>query len=117
MIMKNQRRLRGAIDMGTTKVAALVAEETATGLRVIGVGLAASDGLRQGVVTDIERAAECVVKAVRDATRMAGVAPKTYNVGSAGEHIRSMNSRGVVSGTKAGGGISPQGVMRALDAA
>jgi len=117
MIMKNQRRLRGAIDLGTTKVAALIAEETATGLRVIGVGLAASDGLRQGVVTDIERAAECVVKAVRDATRMAGVAPKSYNVGSAGEHIRSMNSRGVVSVMKADVEISPQDVMRALDAA
>lgn len=117
MIMKNQRRLRGAIDLGTTKVAVLIAEETAGGLRVIGVGLAASDGLRQGVVTDIERAAECVVKAVGDATRMAGVAPKSYNVGSAGEHIRSMNSRGVVSVMKADVEISPQDVMRALDAA
>ena len=117
MIMKNQRRLRGAIDMGTTKVAALIAEETAGGMRVIGVGLAASDGLRQGVVTDIELAAECVVKAVGDAQRMAGAAPKMYNVGSAGEHIRSMNSRGVVSVTKADTEISSQDVMRALDAA
>jgi cell division protein FtsA len=117
MIMKNGRRLRGAIDMGTTKVAALIAEETATGLRVIGVGLAASEGLRQGVVTDIERAAECVVKAVGDATRMAGAAPKAYNVGSAGEHIRSMNSRGVVAVTRADVEISPQDVTRALDAA
>jgi cell division protein FtsA len=117
MIMKNQRRLRGAIDLGTTKVAALIAEETASGLRVIGVGLAASDGLRQGVVTDIERAAECVVKAVGDATKMAGVAPKLWNVGSAGEHIRSMNSRGVVSVTRADVEISPQDVMRALEAA
>jgi cell division protein FtsA len=98
-------------------VAALVAEENGAGLRVIGVGLAASDGLRQGVVTDIERAAECVVKAVRDAERMAGAAPKAYNVGSAGEHIRSMNSRGVVSVAKPDAEIAPQDVMRALDAA
>jgi cell division protein FtsA len=117
MIMKNQRRLRGAIDLGTTKVAALIAEETSSGLRVIGVGLSASDGLRQGVVTDIERAAECVVKAVGDATRMAGAAPRMWNVGSAGEHIRSMNSRGVVSVTKADVEISPSDVMRALEAA
>jgi cell division protein FtsA len=117
MIMKHQRRLRGAIDMGTTKVAALIAEETCAGVRVIGVGLSASDGLRQGVVTDIERAAECVVKAVGDAERMAGAAPKTYSVGAAGEHIRSMNSRGVVSVTKPDSEIAPQDVMRALDAA
>lgn len=117
MIMKNQRKLFGAIDMGTTKVAALVAEESATGLRVIGVGLSASDGLRQGVVTDIERVAECVVRAVEGATRMAGVAPRMYNVGSAGEHIRSMNSRGVVSVTRTDVEISPHDVTRALEAA
>ena len=117
MIMKNQRRLLGAIDMGTTKVAALIAEETGAGMRVIGVGLSASDGLRQGVVTDIERAAECVEKAVGDAEKMAGAAPRSYNVGSAGEHIRSMNSRGVVSVTKSDAEISSHDVMRALDAA
>jgi cell division protein FtsA len=117
MIIRNQRRLCGAIDLGTTKVAALVAEETATGLRIVGVGLAASEGLRQGVVTDIECAAECVLRAVHDATRMAGAAPRMWNVGTAGEHIRSMNSRGVVSVTKADVEISSQDVMRALDAA
>jgi cell division protein FtsA len=117
MIMKNQRRLLGAIDMGTTKVAALIAEETGTGMRVIGVGISASEGLRQGVVTDIERAAECVVKAVGDAERMAGAAPKTYCVGAAGEHIRSMNSRGVVSVAKADSEIASTDVVRALDAA
>jgi len=117
MIMKNQRRLLGAIDMGTTKVAALIAEETGAGMRVIGVGLSASDGLRQGVVTDIERAAECVMKAVGDAEKMAGAAPRSYNVGSAGEHIRSMNSRGVVSVMKPDSEISSHDVMRALEAA
>jgi cell division protein FtsA len=117
MIMRTQRKLCGAIDMGTTKVAALIAEETSAGMRVIGVGLTASDGLRQGVVTDIARAAECVVKAIGDAQRMAGAAPRAWNVGSAGEHIRSMNSRGVVSVTKPDAEISSHDVMRALDAA
>ncbi|HEX6790769.1 MAG TPA: cell division protein FtsA, partial [Candidatus Krumholzibacteria bacterium] len=115
--MKNQRRLLGAIDMGTTKVAALIAEETSGGMRVIGVGLSASDGLRQGVVTDIERAAECVVKAIGDAEKMAGVSPRAWNVGAAGEHIRSMNSRGVVSVVKPDNEISMSDVTRALEAA
>ena len=117
MIMKNQRKLRGAIDLGTTKVAALIAEETGAGLRVIGVGVTASEGLRQGVVVDIERAAECVVKAIAGAERMAGVSPKIYNVGSAGEHIRSMNSRGVVAIAKADTEISAHDVARALEVA
>jgi cell division protein FtsA len=117
MIMKNQRRLCGAIDMGTTKVAALIAEETAGGMRVIGVGLSASDGLRQGVVTDIELAAQCVVKAMSDAEKMAGASPRAWNVGAAGEHIRSMNSRGVVSVAKADAEISSSDVTRALEAA
>ena len=117
MIMKNQRKLRGAIDVGTTKVAALVAEELGGALRVIGVGLAASDGLRQGVVVDIERAAECVARAVADAERMAGVSPRVYNVGAAGEHIRSMNSRGVVSVTSIESEIAQEDVARALEAA
>jgi len=117
MIMKSPRKLRGAIDLGTTKVAVLVAEETATGLRVIGVGLAPSDGLRQGVVVDIERAGACVASAVQDAERMAGVSPRVYSVGAAGEHIRSMNSRGVVSVTKVDREIAPTDVARALAAA
>ena len=117
MIMKNPRKLRGAIDMGTTKVVALVAEETAGALRVVGVGVAPSNGLRQGVVVDIERAGACVASAVADAERMAGTSPRIYSVGAAGEHIRSMNSRGVVSITNADREIAPEDVARALDAA
>lgn len=117
MIMKSPRKLRGAIDMGTTKVAAMVAEEVGGTLRVIGVGVSASDGLRQGVVVDIERAGLCVANAVADAERMAGVSPRIYSVGAAGEHIRSMNSRGVVSITNAESEITPEDVARALVAA
>jgi cell division protein FtsA len=117
MIMKHQRKLRGAVDLGTTKVAALVAEESGGVLRVIGVGLAASEGLRQGVVVDIERAAQCVARAVLQAERMAGVSPRVYHVGAAGEHIRSMNSRGVVSVTDIEAEISHDDVARALEAA
>jgi cell division protein FtsA len=117
MIMKSPRKLIGAIDMGTTKVAALVAEETAAGMRVIGVGMAPSEGMRQGVVVDIDRARACVIQAVRDAEQMAAVAPRCYNVGAAGEHIRSMNSRGVVSVAGAESEIGHDDVARALDVA
>jgi cell division protein FtsA len=103
--------------MGTTKVAALVAEESQGGLRVVGVGLAASEGMRQGVVVDIDRARECVRKAVADAEKMAAVAPRRYNVGAAGEHIRSMNSRGVVAVRGVDSEIGHDDVTRVLEVA
>ncbi len=117
MIMKNQKRLIGALDMGTTKIAALVAEESPEGLRVIGVGIAPSEGLRQGVVVDIECARERVVDAIGEAESMAGAAPRRYNVGAAGEHIRSMNSRGVVSVAAPDSEIRNDDVVRALEVA
>ncbi len=117
MIMKSPRRLNGAIDVGTTKVVALVAEGNGDGQRIIGVGVAPSDGLRQGVVVDIDSARRCVRQAVDDAERMAGSAPRRYNVGAAGEHIRSMNSRGVVSISETGSEIGRDDVARVLEAA
>jgi len=85
-------------------------------LRIIGVGTAPADGLKQGVVVDIERAAAAVARAVREAEQMAGLSMRTYNVGVAGEHIRSMNSRGVVAVPDLETEISDGDVARALDA-
>jgi cell division protein FtsA len=117
MIMKNTRKLCGAIDLGTTKVVALVAEDSGGALRIVGAGLAPSEGMRQGVVVDIERASVCVARAVAEAERMAGAAPRTYHVGAAGEHVRSMNSRGVVSVGRIENEIAPDDVARAFEAA
>lgn len=115
--MKIDSHLLGGIDMGTTKVSALIGEATSLGVRVIGIGTTASDGLRQGVVVDIERATRAVMQALGDAERMAGSAAPFYNVGVAGEHIRSMNSRGVVEGPGAGREIGGDLVLRSLNAA
>ncbi len=103
--------------MGTTKVSAVVAERERGRLRVIGVGTAPSAGMRQGVVVDIERAAGAVERAVREAERMAGVAPGTWTVGVAGEHVRSMNSRGVVAVPGIDEEITHADVARAVAAA
>jgi cell division protein FtsA len=84
---------------------------------MIGVGAAPADGMKQGVVVDIERAASAVAKAVKEAEQMAGLSVRTYNVGVAGEHIRSMNSRGVVAVPNLETEISEHDVARALDAA
>ena len=85
--------------------------------RIIGVGTAVAEGLNQGVVVDIERTAAAVKRAVDGAEQMAGLSLRRYNVGIAGEHIRSMNSRGVVAIPSLETEIGEDDVARALDAA
>ncbi len=109
--------IKAGIDMGTTKVSAMIAETFDDGrVRVIGVGTAPSDGMKQGVVVDIDRAAASVRDAVQMAERMAGRKVRTYSVGVAGEHIRSMNSRGVVAIPSLDEEITVEDVDRALEA-
>lgn len=116
--MGNDERLCGSIDMGTTKVCAVLGErQKAAGLRVIGVASVPAEGLKQGVVVDIERATRSVEAAVREAEHMGGVRLKRYNVGVAGEHIRSMNSRGVVGIPSPDHEITREDVARTLGAA
>jgi cell division protein FtsA len=103
--------------MGTTKVCAILGELHEDGVRIIGFGMTAADGLRQGVVVDIERATRSVTSAITDAERMAGVSLGRYNVGVAGEHIRSMNSRGVVGIPDPDHEIKKTDVARSLKAA
>jgi cell division protein FtsA len=114
--MKPKTDLRAGIDMGTTKVSALIAEVNRGVVRVVGVGTAPSEGLKQGVVVDIDRAAAAVVSAVTEAEQMAGFSVKRFNVGAAGEHIRSMNSRGVVAIPSLDEEITPADVARAIEA-
>ncbi|MFH1755797.1 MAG: cell division protein FtsA [Candidatus Latescibacterota bacterium] len=115
--MKREMELIASLDMGTTKVTAMIGERRGTGIRVIGVGTTASEGLKQGIVVDINRAAKSVSHAVKEAERMAGITVKGFNVGVAGEHIRSMNSRGVVAIPNLGVEISDEDVFRAINAA
>lgn len=114
-MVKHDSRMRASIDMGTTKVSAMIAE-AGDAMRIIGVGMAPAEGLRQGVVVDIDRAAAAVARAVHDAEQMAGAKPRSFSVGAAGEHIRSMNSRGVVAIPNLDEEISSADVARAIDA-
>jgi cell division protein FtsA len=83
-----------AIDIGTTKVCVLIGEMAARGgVDVIGIGQAASDGLRKGVVIDIDRTVQSVMAAVEAADRT--LRPEI--VGISGSHIASQNSRGMVA--------------------
>src|SRR6266566_3949707 len=87
-----------AIDIGTTKVCVLIGEMAARGgVDVIGIGQAASDGLRKGVVIDIDRTVQSVMAAVEAAERISGLKVRSAFVGISGSHIASQNSRGMVA--------------------
>src|SRR5881396_428217 len=87
-----------AIDIGTTKVCVLIGETAERGgVDVIGIGQAPSDGLRKGVVIDIDRTVQSVTNAVDAAERLSGLKVRSAFVGISGSHINSQNSRGMVA--------------------
>ena len=86
------------LDIGTTKICAIVSEVTEEGaLSIIGVGSSPSRGLRKGVVVDIESTVESIKKAVEEAELMAAVQINSVYTGIAGSHISGANQRGVVA--------------------
>lgn len=87
-----------ALDIGTSKACALVGEVTDRGqLEIIGKGTSPMKGTRRGNIINLDQAIEAVKKAVDEAEVMAGLQIESVYVGVAGDHIRSVNSRGVVS--------------------
>jgi cell division protein FtsA len=106
------------LDVGTTKICAVIGEPTPGGaLDVVGVGAAPSRGLRKGVVVNIESTVEAIKHAVGEAEQMAGVEVTAVYAGVAGGHIRGLNSRGVVAVTGRDREVSAADVRRALEAA
>lgn len=86
-----------ALDIGTTKICVLVAQQNGpNSLEIIGVGKAPSDGLRKGVVVDIEKTVHSIKQAIAEAELMAGCPIQSACIGVSGGHIQSMNSQGVV---------------------
>jgi cell division protein FtsA len=104
--------------VGTTKICAIIAEAgPGGGLDVIGVGAAASRGLRKGVVVNIDSTVEAIKQAVAEAEQMAGVEVEAVYAGVAGGHIRGVNSRGVVAVSGKDREVSGEDVERAVEAA
>jgi cell division protein FtsA len=83
------------LDLGTTKVSAVVGEVDSDGITILGVGNVPCRGLRKGVVSNIEWTVRSIREAIDAAQTMAGVEIKTVYVGVAGSHIRSQSSDGV----------------------
>ncbi len=105
-----------ALDIGTNKVAAIVAEVSDEGeLEIIGIGTHHSRGLKKGVVVNIESTVQSIQRAVEEAELMAGCSIDSVYAGIAGSHIRSLNSHGIVAIRDRE--VYPQDVERVIDAA
>jgi cell division protein FtsA len=104
------------IDIGTTKICTLVARLEDEGrLRILGVGIEPSRGLRKGVVVDLEQARQAIARSVDKAERTSGIEITSAWVSVAGSHVSSMNNRGVAS--IGGRVVQPQDVARAMETA
>ncbi len=104
------------LDIGTTKVCAIVGKKTPEGqIKIIGIGQTPSKGLRKGVVINIDEAVLSIKKAVAYAERMSGVKIDNVYTGIAGGHIRSYNSSGVVAIKNLE--VSESDIRRVVDAA
>jgi len=110
------RNLLTGLDVGTSKVCAIVGESLPDGqLATLGFGVAPCTGLRKGVVVNIEATVEAIKAAVEEAEKTSGVRVGSVVVGVAGPHIRGLNSHGIVA--VRGGEVSSRDVDRVIDAA
>jgi cell division protein FtsA len=105
------------LDIGTTKVAAIVGEVTQAEPSIIGVGHSACQGMRRGVVVDIDGTSKAILQAVEIAQRMSGVEITGASISISGGHIASLNNRGVVAVSRHDREIAAEDVDRVLDAA
>ncbi|MBS1567819.1 MAG: cell division protein FtsA [Bacteroidetes bacterium] len=96
--MEKNEEIVAGLDIGTTKIACIVGRKNEQGkLEIMGMGKAKSDGVSRGVVTNIQRTVDSIKAAVQQAEDSAGVEITTVNVGIAGQHIRSMHHRGMIT--------------------
>ena len=85
------------LDLGTTKVCAVIAEKTDANLKVLGFGVSPSDSLSKGLVANIAKTSQAIYDALEVAKNQAGIEVKELNVGVAGEHITSLRHRNFVT--------------------
>lgn len=116
--MAQSTRTFVGLDIGTTKISCIIADQNSGGeMRVVGVGNAPSEGLRRGVVVDLEKTVTSIQRAVEESERMAGIDVKGVYAGIAGDHIRSINSRGVIAVARKDNEIAQADVERVVEAA
>ncbi|MGM0744466.1 MAG: cell division protein FtsA, partial [Bacteroidota bacterium] len=112
---ENERIVVG-LDIGTTKVCAVVASiDEQDRIHILGVGKAPSEGLNRGVVVNIDKTVQAIKTAVEQAQLASGIEVNSVNVGIAGDHIRSIRSKGVITINNKDKEITVQDVERLLE--
>ena len=106
------------IDVGTTKICTLIGQMS-DGLvpRIIGVGVVPSRGVRKGMIVNVHEATEAIARSVDKAEQTAGIRVEQAYVSISGDHLTSVNSRGVVAISRGERGVVVSDIERALDAA
>lgn len=116
MNMEEQDRIVVGLDIGTTKVCAIVASiDPQDRIHILGVGKSPSDGLNRGVVVNIDKTVNAIQNAIEQAQLASGIEVNSVNVGIAGDHIRSMRSKGVITINNKDNEITVNDVERLLE--
>ena len=98
MALSSEGNMVVALDIGTSKIVALIGEiNDAGGVEIVGIGKHPSRGMKKGVVVNIDSTIEAIQRAVEEAELMAGVNINSAYAGIAGSHIQSLNSHGIVA--------------------
>lgn len=107
-----------ALDVGTSKVLTLVAEVDEAGeITVLGIGEVPCEGVERGLVVNLEATVTAISASLRAAEKMAGIPIRSVVTGLAGEHVRSLNSTGVIGVARRDREITREDVVRVLEAA
>jgi len=112
---KKGENLIVGLDIGTTKICAIVGTMTEGGLDIVGIGTSPSRGMRKGVVINIESTVTAIRKAIQEAELMAGCDINSVFAGIAGGHINGINSQGVIAIKSRE--VTAEDVRRVIDAA
>lgn len=113
--MARRQPIQAALELGTQKVAVVIAEPSEGGFEILGVGSALSRGIKSGRVADVDKTAQAISVAVSEAELMAGCEIHAVTVAVSGDHIRGTNSHGVVAVEN--GEVSSRAARRVIEAA
>jgi cell division protein FtsA len=112
------RRILSAIDVGTTKVATIVANAKAEDdIEILGVGVVPSHGMHKGIVVNMDEAKQSIAASVKEAQKVSGVRIDSVYVGVTGRHVTSLNNRGVVAIPRDDRLVRTEDLKRVLSAA
>uniref|UniRef100_A0A7V1EHS5 Cell division protein FtsA n=1 Tax=candidate division WOR-3 bacterium TaxID=2052148 RepID=A0A7V1EHS5_UNCW3 len=116
MCMAKKDKIVG-VDLGTTKVAAIIAEVEDNELKIVGVGSTPSYGMKRGVIVNLEKAITSIKKAIEEASKMAGVRVDSCYAGISGSHIESINAHAMIATSRTGGTITKRDIERVIEQA